>query len=80
MEAEKSQEHQETGGVSSSSGPATAVQETVPIWSPSSEEVRMEVTELSSSTTPLEECDESVCKRVRSLAGMLLFDENDTSD
>ena len=48
--------------------------------SPSSHEVRMEVTEPSSSTRPLEGGDESSSKRVRSLAGMLLFDENDMSD
>ena len=48
--------------------------------SPSSHEVRMEVTEPSGSTRPLEGGDESSSKRVRSLAGMLLFDENETSD
>ena len=40
----------------------------------------MEVTEPSGSTRPLEGGDESSSKRVRSLAGLLLFDENDTSD
>ena len=49
--------------------------------SPSSHEVRMEVTESSGSTRPLEVDDgESSNKRARSLAGMLLLDENDTSD
>ena len=38
-------------------------------------EVRMETAEPSSSTRPLEGGDESSSKRVRSLAGMLLFDE-----
>ena len=48
---------------------------------PSSLEVRMKVTESSGSTRPLEVDDgESSNKRARSLAGMLLFDENDTSD
>ena len=40
----------------------------------------MEITETSGSTRPLEGGDESSSKRVRSLAGMLLFDENDSSD
>ena len=41
----------------------------------------MKVTESSGSTRPLEVDDgESSKKRARSLAGMLLFDENDTSD
>ena len=48
--------------------------------SPSTHEVRMETAEPSSSTRPLEGGDESSSKRVRSLAGMLLFDANDTSD
>ena len=39
----------------------------------------MEAAEPSSSTRPLEGGDESSSKRVRSLAGMLLFDENGTS-
>ena len=67
------------GEASSSSGPATAVQEAVPIPSSRSQEVRMEVTG-SSSSRPLEEGDESASQRVRNLAGMLLCDENDTSD
>ena len=70
-----------TGGASSSSGPAVSVQEAAPVASPSSHEVRMEVIESSGSTRPLEVDDgESSNKRARSLAGMLLFDENDTSD
>ena len=40
----------------------------------------METAEPSSSTRPLEGGDESSSKRVRSLAGMLLFDGNDMSD
>ena len=48
--------------------------------SPSTHEVRMETAEPSSSTRPLEGGDESSSTRVRSLAGVLLFDENDTSD
>ena len=40
----------------------------------------METGEPSSSTRPLESGDESSSKRVRSLAGILLFDENDMSD
>ena len=39
-----------------------------------------ETAEPSSSTRPFEGGDESSSKRVRSHAGMLLFDENDTSD
>ena len=69
----------EQGGASSSPTPAPFGQEAVPLSSPSSHEVRMEVAEPSSSTRPLEGGDESSSKRVRSLAGMLLFDENDTS-
>ena len=49
--------------------------------SPSSHEVRMDVTESSGSTRPLEADDGGNSnKRARNLAGMLLFDENDTSD
>ena len=40
----------------------------------------MEIVEPSGSTRPLEGGDERSSKRVRSLAVMLLFDENDTSD
>ena len=40
----------------------------------------METAEPSSSTRPLEGGDESPSKLVRSLAGLLLFGENDTSD
>ena len=56
------------------------VVEAVPLSSPSAHEVRMETAEQSSSTRPLEGGDESSIKRVRSLVGMLLYDENDTSD
>ena len=81
METEQSQELQGTGGATSSSGPAIAVQEVVPMPSSRSQEVRMEVTEPSSSTRLLEEGDETrVSKRVRSRAGMLLFDGNDLSN
>ena len=81
MDVEQPQEQPMTGGASSSSGPAVPVQEAAPVASPSSHEVRMEVTESSGSTRPLEVDDgESSNKRARSLAGMLLFDENDTSD
>ena len=79
MEVEQPQEQLLTGGASSSSGPAVPVQEAAAVASPSSHEVRMDVTE-SSSTRPLEEGDESLNKRARNLSGMLLFDENDTSD
>ena len=49
--------------------------------SPSSHEVRMVETSRP-NTRPLEEVDdgETSNKRARNLAGMLLFDENDTSD
>ena len=40
----------------------------------------METAEPSSSTRPLEGGDESLSKLVRSIAGMLLFGENDTFD
>ena len=80
MEVEQPQEQLSTGGASSSSGPAPSGQEAVPLPSPSSHEVRMEVTEPSGSTRPLEGGDERSSNRVRSLARMLLFDENDTSD
>ena len=57
------------------------MREAVPVASPSSHEVRMEISGSSGSTRPLEVDDgESSNKRARSLAGMLLFDENDTSD
>ena len=80
MEVEQPQEQPSTGGASSSSGPEPSSKEAVALPSPSSREVRMEVTEPSGSTRPLEGNDESSSKRGRSLAGMLLFDENDTSD
>ena len=67
------------GGASSSSAPAVLVK-AAPVASPSSHEVRMDVTELSGSTRTLEEGEENPNKRTRNLAGMLLFDENDTSD
>ena len=63
-----------TGGAADSSAPAQSGQEAVPLSSPSTHEVRMETAE------PLEGCGESSSKRVRSFAGMFLFDENDTSD
>ena len=64
MEVEQPHEQPSTGGASSSSAPGGG-----------------EVNEPSSSRTrPLEGGDESSSKRVRSLSGMLLFDENDTSD
>ena len=67
-----------TGGASSSSGPVVPVQEAAPVASPSSHEARMD--ESSDSTRPLEvDGGESSNKRARSLAGMLLFDGNDTS-
>ena len=68
-----------TGGASSSSGPAVPVQEAGQMASPRSHEVRM-VESSRPNTRPLEEEDdgESSNKRARSLAGMLLFDENDT--
>ena len=79
-EVEQPQELPSTGGASSSSGPVPSGQEAVPLASPCSHEVRMEVTGPSGSTRPLEWSEESSNKRVRILAGMLLFDENDTSD
>ena len=79
MEVEQPQEHPMTGGASSSSGPAPSGQEAAPLPSPSSHEVRKEITE-SSGRRPLEEVDERSSKRVRSLVAMLLFDENHTSD
>ena len=79
MDVEQAQEQPLTGGASSSSGPVAPVQEAAPMASPSSHEVRMD--ESSGSTRPLEvDGGESSNKRARSLAGMLLFDENDTSD
>ena len=82
MDVEQAQEQPLTGGASSSSGPVAPVQEAVPMASPSSHEVRMVETSRP-NTRPLEEVvdgGESSNKRARSLAGMLLFDENDTSD
>ena len=79
MDVEQTQEQPMTSGASSSSGLAVPVQEAAPVASPSSHEVRMD--ESSGSTRPLEVDDgDSSNKRARSLAGMLLFDENDTSD
>ena len=66
MEVEQPQEHPMTGGAASSSGPTGG----------GTVAARMEITESSGSRRPLE----SSSKRLRSLAGMLLFDENDTSD
>ena len=80
MDVEQPREPLSTGGASSSSAPAQSGQEAVPLSSPSTHEVRMETAEPSSSTRPLEGGDESSSKRVKSLAGMLMFDENDTSD
>ena len=81
MDVEQAQEQPLTGGASSSSGPVAPVQEAVPMASPSSHKVRM-VESSRPNTRPLEEVDdgESSNKRARSLAGMLLFDENDTLD
>ena len=82
MDVEQAQEQPLTGGASSSSGPVAPVQEAVPMASPSSHEVRMVETSRS-NTRPLEEVvdgGESSNRRARNLAGMLLFDENDTSD
>ena len=79
MDVEQPQEQPLAGGATSSSGPVVPVQEAAPVASPSSHEVRMD--ESSGSTRPLEvDGGESSNKRARSLAGMLLFDENDTSD
>ena len=52
----------------------------MPLSEPSTQEVRMETAEPSSSMRRLESGDESSCKRVRSFARRLLFNENDTSD
>ena len=82
MDVEQAQEQPLTGGASSSSGPVAPVQEAAPMASPSSHEVRMVETSRS-NTRPLEEVvdgGEGSNKRARNLAGMLLFDENDTSD
>ena len=55
MEVEQPQEQPSIGGgAPSSSVPAPSGQEAVPFPSPSSHEVRMEVTEPSRSTRPLE--------------------------
>ena len=81
MEVEQPQGQSLAEGASSSSGPAVSVQEAAPVASPSSHEVRMDVTESSGNTRPLESADgENSDKRARNLAGMLLFDDNDTSD
>ena len=82
MDVEQAQEQPLTGGASSSSGPVAPVQEAVPMASPSAHEVRMVETSRS-NTRPLEEIvdgGESSNKRARNFAGMLLVDENDTSD
>ena len=82
MEVEQAPEQPLTGGPSSSSGPMAPVQEAVPMASPSLHEVRMVETSRP-NTRPLEEVvdgGESSNKRAQSLAGMLLFDEKDTSD
>ena len=79
MDVEQPQEQPLTGGASSSSGPVLPVQDAPPVARASSHEVKMD--ESSGSTRPLEvDGGESSNKRARSLAGMLLFDENDTSD
>ena len=79
MDVEQPQEQPLTVGASSSSGSVVPVQEAAPLASPSSHEVRMDTS--SGSTRPLEvDGGESSNKRARNLAGMLLFDENDTSD
>ena len=80
MDVEQPLEQPSTGGASSSSAPAQPGLEAVPLSSPSSHEMRMETAEPSSSTRPLEGGDESSSKRPKGLAGMLFFDENDTSD
>ena len=72
MEVEQPQMHPMTGGASSTSGPEPSGQEAVPLRSPSSHAVRMEITESSGSRRPLEECDESSSKRTQSLAGMIV--------
>ena len=79
-DVEQPREQPSTGGASSSFVPAQSGQDAVPLASPSTHEVRIETSEPSSSTRPLAGGDESSSKRVRRLAGMLLFDENDTSD
>ena len=80
MDMEQPREQPSPDGASSSSAPAQSGQEAEPLSSPSTHDVRMETAEQSSSTRPLEGGDGSSSKRVRSLAGVLLFDENDTSD
>ena len=77
MDVEQAQEQPLTGGASSSCGPVAPVQEAVPMASPSSHEVRMVETSRS-NTRPLEEVVDG--GEARNLAGMLLFDDNDTSD
>ena len=59
MEVELPQEHPMTRGASRSSGVATSGQAAVPVASPSSHEVQMEIVESSGSKRPLDECDES---------------------
>ena len=54
MDVEPPQVQPMMGGDSSSSGPAVSVQEAAPVASPSSHEVRMDVTESSGNTRPLE--------------------------
>ena len=80
MDVEQPREQPLTCGASSSSALAQSGQEAAPLLSSSTHEVLMETAEPSSSTRPLEGGDESSSKRVRSLAGMLLFDGHDASD
>ena len=72
MEVEQPQQQPMTGGASSSCGPAPSCQEALPLPSPISHEVRLEITESSGSRRPLQDGDESSSKRVRSLARMLV--------
>ena len=67
MDVEQPQVQPMAEGASSSSGPAVLVQEAAPVASPSSHEVRMDVTELSGSTRTLEEGEENPNKRARNL-------------
>ena len=65
MDVEQPQGQPMMGGASSSSGPATSVQEAAPVASSSSHEVRVEISGSSGSTRPLEVDDgESSNKRV----------------
>ena len=71
MDVEQPREQPSIGGASSSSAPAQSGQEAAALSSPSTHEVRMYGWRL---------LNRSASKRVRSLAGMLLFDEHGTSD